>query len=353
VFDVRAKSHGEDRWLVLAMSADATLADLHLALLGAFGWPGYYTDIERAYRFDVGAARFEAGKGSRTALRKLLNEGVEFAYGCDPAGMAVDCTVIGSHEVSSRRHHPKVIEAHASISTQSATWQAQFAARREYRVHERIERHGTQRGTMPLRADSAYAHGFFSALVAGPIVTPTKWLQRFLSAEHDSIDELNASARSIMNAYNAVADRLLGQRERFGDATLTFARKDADGTALVDWHRGFLDAMDLSPDEWTELLSHFDRKDILSPLAIIAQCSEDPSKREWLADQTLRENIGASLGVMTARLWEAYRDEPMTELEFQEPAPRRAEAQVGRNEPCPCGSGKKYKRCCGSTLRAV
>jgi uncharacterized protein YecA (UPF0149 family) len=22
------------------------------------------------------------------------------------------------------------------------------------------------------------------------------------------------------------------------------------------------------------------------------------------------------------------------------------EAEVGRNEPCPCGSGKKYKKCC-------
>jgi uncharacterized protein YecA (UPF0149 family) len=25
----------------------------------------------------------------------------------------------------------------------------------------------------------------------------------------------------------------------------------------------------------------------------------------------------------------------------------RGEPKVGRNEPCPCGSGKKYKRCCG------
>lgn len=23
-------------------------------------------------------------------------------------------------------------------------------------------------------------------------------------------------------------------------------------------------------------------------------------------------------------------------------------AKIGRNEPCPCGSGKKYKKCCGS-----
>jgi yecA family protein len=26
---------------------------------------------------------------------------------------------------------------------------------------------------------------------------------------------------------------------------------------------------------------------------------------------------------------------------------RRTTAKVGRNEMCPCGSGKKYKRCCG------
>ncbi|MBE5775316.1 MAG: preprotein translocase subunit SecA [Clostridiales bacterium] len=28
-------------------------------------------------------------------------------------------------------------------------------------------------------------------------------------------------------------------------------------------------------------------------------------------------------------------------------APKKAAAKVGRNEPCPCGSGKKYKNCCG------
>ncbi|HNV68996.1 MAG TPA: preprotein translocase subunit SecA, partial [Candidatus Ozemobacteraceae bacterium] len=28
-------------------------------------------------------------------------------------------------------------------------------------------------------------------------------------------------------------------------------------------------------------------------------------------------------------------------------APKRAKEQIGRNDPCPCGSGKKYKKCCG------
>lgn len=26
---------------------------------------------------------------------------------------------------------------------------------------------------------------------------------------------------------------------------------------------------------------------------------------------------------------------------------RKIQAKVGRNDPCPCGSGKKYKKCCG------
>ena len=30
------------------------------------------------------------------------------------------------------------------------------------------------------------------------------------------------------------------------------------------------------------------------------------------------------------------------------PKPVRAGAKIGRNDPCPCGSGKKYKKCCGT-----
>jgi hypothetical protein len=42
--------------------------------------------------------------------------------------------------------------------------------------------------------------------------------------------------------------------------------------------------------------------------------------------------------------------EPVRETGGWRPAEpvRRKEPKVGRNEPCPCGSGKKYKRCCGS-----
>ena len=34
----------------------------------------------------------------------------------------------------------------------------------------------------------------------------------------------------------------------------------------------------------------------------------------------------------------------------QAAAPKRPAAAVGRNDPCPCGSGKKYKKCCGRNI---
>ena len=33
--------------------------------------------------------------------------------------------------------------------------------------------------------------------------------------------------------------------------------------------------------------------------------------------------------------------------EHPKPQPVHVEKKVGRNDPCPCGSGKKYKNCCG------
>ena len=36
--------------------------------------------------------------------------------------------------------------------------------------------------------------------------------------------------------------------------------------------------------------------------------------------------------------------------ERQKPMPMHVEKKVGRNDPCPCGSGKKYKNCHGKGL---
>jgi preprotein translocase subunit SecA len=55
-----------------------------------------------------------------------------------------------------------------------------------------------------------------------------------------------------------------------------------------------------------------------------------------------------------ARALERKQERQQRDLQFQTgagqaeaPKPVRAGAKVGRNDPCPCGSGKKYKKCCG------
>ena len=39
--------------------------------------------------------------------------------------------------------------------------------------------------------------------------------------------------------------------------------------------------------------------------------------------------------------------EPPAPASYDAPASAVGQPKIGRNDPCPCGSGKKYKKCCG------
>jgi len=48
--------------------------------------------------------------------------------------------------------------------------------------------------------------------------------------------------------------------------------------------------------------------------------------------------------------FEPGKPEDISDLEkMLNPAQPAASTKVGRNDPCPCGSGRKYKKCCGSS----
>ena len=63
-------------------------------------------------------------------------------------------------------------------------------------------------------------------------------------------------------------------------------------------------------------------------------------KRELLSISDRYEEITST--------WAGYTEEPFInpnyDIDFNQP--KRTEPKVGRNDPCPCGSGKKYKKCC-------
>jgi preprotein translocase subunit SecA len=72
------------------------------------------------------------------------------------------------------------------------------------------------------------------------------------------------------------------------------------------------------------------------------------SKDVWNPDNFVYQDSFNTAPEMPAPKRE--RDEAMTTNSGQaeqRPAPIRTGVKVGRNQPCPCGSGKKYKQCCG------
>jgi len=55
-----------------------------------------------------------------------------------------------------------------------------------------------------------------------------------------------------------------------------------------------------------------------------------------------------------AKRWE--REYPYSDIQAEDGTGGRLPdfkvgGKVGRNRPCPCGSGKKYKRCCGAQIK--
>jgi len=68
---------------------------------------------------------------------------------------------------------------------------------------------------------------------------------------------------------------------------------------------------------------------------------------EWLFKVELVQESAPTRGRNPwADAWES-RGERADDASRARPAVRDATGQkVGRNDPCPCGSGKKYKKCC-------
>ncbi len=74
---------------------------------------------------------------------------------------------------------------------------------------------------------------------------------------------------------------------------------------------------------------------VVEPWISMADTPDAPRVEEWV--------LGLLNGPVLDNLPEGTRREIASGFTFKRPTPK-----VGRNEPCPCGSGKKYKKCCGS-----
>jgi uncharacterized protein len=199
--------------------------------------------------------------------------------------------------------------------------------------------------------------GFLAALICGPeIVRPSEYLP--VICGDDMVLEGSFNAQSvlqdflslIMRHWNVIADTLPS-----GDVFLPLLLEDESGISHAnDWAKGFLRGMELRKTDWAALLADEKHGGWLVPIFALAHEHDPdsemrPYKKAISAEE--REKLIVGAAAAATGIYRYFEAQCLVEKHQLDDATtfRRTVPKIGRNDPCPCGSGKKFKQCCGRT----
>lgn len=189
--------------------------------------------------------------------------------------------------------------------------------------------------------------GFLTGIVVGPeLIMPGEWIPVIWQGgepEFEGEEQAEHILGIVMARYNEIILTLEAEPGTFEPLML----EASDGTLLAaDWAEGFMDAFGLQVDAWDPLFEDEDARLLMGP--IMAQLHDKDGKPfiEGCLEETqeIRQECAESLPYVIKEMydyWKARRQPPSR-------ARTPGKKKVGRNKPCPCGSGRKYKRCCGA-----
>jgi uncharacterized protein len=181
--------------------------------------------------------------------------------------------------------------------------------------------------------------GFLTGVAVGPEpIMPAEWLPHVWGGcEPNFTDELEAQkiVGAIMHRYNDIARRL---ETRTLEPVLL--ETEAGEVLASDWADGFLLALSLRYEAWDRLMSSETDSHLLTPLLALSSDEDGEPLVDLPADvqQELVANAGALLPETVQRIHAFWR----------RGVSGRPGSKTGRNDTCPCGSGRKYKKCCGA-----
>lgn len=176
------------------------------------------------------------------------------------------------------------------------------------------------------------------------------WLRRWnevaqaLNAEIEGLDDEAAYQPEVMDVRGVMAALPEDERIALADEVLP-----AFGQI---WALGFMYAVEAWPEEWAAPRDKEAVKWLNEALDAIVALTEDDTEPPTLSvfDEDGPPSLSvARLNAFADAIWAVY---DLREL-WRSFGPRvetvHAEAKPGRNDPCYCGSGKKYKKCHGAT----
>lgn len=196
--------------------------------------------------------------------------------------------------------------------------------------------------------------GMLCAVISGPIpVPPAEWLQEALGKAMGDADKspedpvIGETVELLMRMNNDLAASLMAN-ETIGPILYPLD-ETGDAYDYAAWADAYVFGAGLAGD-WYDLAGKHadDLSELLEPLFLLnGMLKEDAEKNgdRWFSpaeEARLVADIEENLPVIAQTLynfWRAKRGGGTVQ---------RGDEKVGRNDPCPCGSGKKYKQCCGS-----
>jgi uncharacterized protein len=192
--------------------------------------------------------------------------------------------------------------------------------------------------------------GFLTGIAIGPeVVMPSEWLPQVWGGDEPVFDDhVQASAilGTIMDRYNMIL------RDTAAGAFGPLFWETQDGTVIAaDWAEGFMQAVALRLDAWEPLMRSRRHGRLLFP--ILALCADEHGDSALGLEPDEEDRVMAEAAefipvcvIEIAAYWRQRR--PTQATRSSQPVSVSLTAdQPGRNDPCPCGSGRQYKVCCG------
>jgi len=185
--------------------------------------------------------------------------------------------------------------------------------------------------------------GFFVAIVSAPqMIPPSVWLSA-MWGDFEPVWESQKQAEKtfglLMSIMNSVNLSLSDPKERFQPM---FEHRDSKGSTYVavdDWCFGYMRGVAL----WNSLsVDSLEMRVLLTPIKAFGTYEGLDLLREKNDDEV--GNIERSILSSVIEIFK-MRNKQSAELAAAKTF-KRETVKVGRNELCPCGSGKKFKKCC-------
>jgi uncharacterized protein len=160
------------------------------------------------------------------------------------------------------------------------------------------------------------------------------------------LEHANTVIALVMGHYNHVALTLSEAPDRYSPL---FAEDDRNGDILWEiWMEGFERALEIRPTAWSPLLeTDAEVSEAVRGLLTLAEIARGDKRVSKSRQEEFQEMAPELIRPWVIAINEWRMENLSSETGKRVALPASPLGKVRRNDPCPCGSGKKYKKCCG------